>query len=80
MSGLSSNTALESGLYRNKWLLGGLSLGILLQTAVVYSETLNRLFHMVPIPPQDYLYIAAAASLVLWLEEGRKLIARRLPR
>ncbi len=50
-----------SALYRNKCLLGGLSLGILLQTAVVYSETLNRLFHTVPSPPQDYLYIVGGA-------------------
>ena len=75
-----TRSALGPALYRNKWLLGGLSLGILLQTAVVYSETLNRLFHTVPIPPQDYLFITAAASLVLWLEEGRKLLVRRLAR
>jgi len=72
-----TRSALGLRLFRNKWLLGGLSLGILLQLAVIYSETLNRLFHTVPIQPVDFLPIVAAASLVLWLEELRKLAARR---
>ncbi len=72
-----THSALGPGLLRNKWLLGGLILGIVLQGAVIYSEGLNRLFHTVPIPPADFLVIFAVASLVLWLEELRKLIVRR---
>jgi magnesium-transporting ATPase (P-type) len=72
-----TRSALGLALFRNKWLLGGLSLGVLLQFAVVYTETLNRLFHTTPIPPQNFLLIAATASLVLWLEEGRKFLVRR---
>ena len=63
-------------LFRNKWLIGGLTLGILLQLAVVYSEAMNKLFHTVPIAPADILPIIAAASLVLWAEETRKFIVR----
>jgi magnesium-transporting ATPase (P-type) len=73
----ASRSALRFGLVRNKWLLGGLGLSILLQLAVVYIEPLNRLFHTVPIPPADLLLIVAVASLVLWLEEIRKFIVRR---
>jgi Ca2+-transporting ATPase len=72
-----TRSALRFGLVRNKWLLGGLILGILLQLAVVYTPALNALFHTVPIPAADYLFIVAAASLVLWVEEIRKLFARR---
>jgi len=72
-----TRTSLSFGLIRNKWLLGGVSLGILLQLAVVYLPALNALFHTVPIPAGDYPLIIAAASLVLWVEEIRKLIARR---
>ncbi|MFZ0105973.1 MAG: HAD-IC family P-type ATPase [Thiobacillus sp.] len=72
-----TRSALRFGLIRNKWLLGGLILGILLQIAVVYTPALNALFHTVPIPAADYLLIIAAASLVLWVEEIRKLFARR---
>jgi len=71
-----TRSALGMRLFRNKWLFGGLSLSIALQLAVVYSETLNRLFHTVPIPPGDFVPIIAAASLVLWLEELRKLASR----
>jgi Ca2+-transporting ATPase len=67
-------------LFRNKWLIGGLTLGVLLQFAVIYSEPMNKLFHTVPLPPADFLPIIAAASLVLWLEEARKLIVRKLSR
>jgi Ca2+-transporting ATPase len=63
-------------LFRNKWLIGGLTIGILLQLAVVYSESLNRLFHTVPISPADILPIIALSSLVLWAEEARKLVVR----
>jgi Ca2+-transporting ATPase len=64
------------GLLRNRWLLGGLALSVVLQWAVVYTEPLNQLFHTVPIPPADLLPMVAAASLVLWAEEVRKGIAR----
>jgi len=72
-----TRSTLRLGVLRNRWLMGGLALGILLQFAVIYAPPLNESFHTVPIPPADLLLIAACASLVLWLEEIRKLIARR---
>lgn len=71
-----TRSSLRFGLVRNKWLLGGLSLGILLQAAVIYSPVLNKLFHTTPIPLGDYPAIILAASLVLWVEEIRKFLAR----
>ena len=70
-------SALNLGLLKNYWLLGGLMLGNLLQFAVIYSEHLNRIFHTVPIPLHDIFLIGAVASLVLWAEELRKFLARR---
>jgi Ca2+-transporting ATPase len=72
-----TRSALRLGLMRNKWLMGGLALGILLQFAVIYAPPLNASFHTVPIPPADLLSVVACASLVLWLEELRKIFARR---
>ena len=72
-----TRSALNLSLIRNKWLLGGVVLGILLQGAVIYAEGLNQLFHTVPIPPADFVLILTTASLVLWLEEVRKFLARR---
>ena len=74
----ATQSVFSNRLIRNKWLIGGLLIGILLQFSVIYSETMNALFHTVPIPPADFLPIIAAASLVLWFEEIRKLITRQL--
>ena len=72
----ATRSALQFGIFRNRWLLGGLSLSIVLQAAVLYWPPLNELFHTVPIPPADLLPIVAVASLVLWTEELRKLFVR----
>ena len=70
-----TRSALQLGILRNRWLLGGLSLSIFLQGAVLYWPPLNALFHTVPIPPADLLPIVAVASLVLWT--GRSTQAGR---
>ncbi len=61
----------------NRWLLGGLVLGNLLQLAVVYWAPLGRLFHTTPFGLPVAIALGAVASLVLWVEELRKWIARR---
>lgn len=63
-------------LLANRWLLGGLLIGIALQAAVVYLPLLNRVFHTVPIEPGALVAMVAVASLVLWVEELRKLVVR----
>jgi Ca2+-transporting ATPase len=77
----TTRSVLRLGIWRNKWLMGGLVLANGLQLAVVYWEPLNRLFHTVPIPAADFLLIGAVASVVLWTEELRKLLTglRRSP-
>jgi magnesium-transporting ATPase (P-type) len=70
-------TALSFDLFRGPWLLGGLVLGNALQISVIYVPALNHIFHTMPIPPGEALAIGAAASVVLWTEELRKLSVRR---
>jgi len=65
---------------RNRWLLGGLSLSVLLQALVLYAPPMNALFHTVPLPPESLLPLLGLASVVLWAEEARKLWARTLRR
>jgi P-type Ca2+ transporter type 2C len=72
----ATRSTLRFSIFRNRWLLGGLSLSIVLQAAVLYWPPLNELFHTVPILPADLLSIVAVASLVLWVEEARKLFVR----
>jgi Ca2+-transporting ATPase len=72
-----TRTALRLAIFKNKWLLGGLVLGNILHALVIYTTPMNRLFHTVPIPLPDFFLIGAVASLVLWVEEIRKLLRRR---
>jgi Ca2+-transporting ATPase len=62
---------------RNGWLLGGLAASIVLQLLVLYVPWLNGLFHTLPPDPGTLLLLVALASSVLWVEELRKLLARR---
>jgi magnesium-transporting ATPase (P-type) len=73
-------SAFGLGLGRNPWLLAGLLGGIALQAAVLYVPVMQRLFHTTPLSALQLLWILAAGSLVLWVEELRKLVARRRPR
>jgi len=68
------------GLLRNPWLLGGLVVGNLLQIAVVFWPPLGRVFYTVPFSPQELVALGVVGSLVLWVEELRKLVMRRRER
>ena len=70
-------SALSLSLFKNGWLLGGLIVGNLLHVLVIYTEPMNRIFHTVPIPMFNFFLIGAVASVVLWVEEARKCLARR---
>jgi magnesium-transporting ATPase (P-type) len=69
-------SALALGVLRNRWLVGGLLLSVLLQAAVLYLPALNTMFHTVPLSAQALLPLLALASSVLWVEEARKALAR----
>jgi len=72
----ATRSALRLGILRNRWLLAGLSLSLLLQALVLYAPPLNTLFHTVPLPLATLLPLLALASVVLWVEEARKLWVR----
>jgi Ca2+-transporting ATPase len=78
---LNCRSALKSSLnldvLKNVWLVGGLLLGNLLHLFVIYSETMNHIFHTVPIPLADIFLLGLIGSSVLWVEEIRKWFARR---
>jgi hypothetical protein len=78
---LNCRSELRSGLslsvLRNRWLLGGLLLGNLLQVAVVYWRPLGDVFHTAPIDLDMLGWLFVAALPVLGVEEARKWAARR---
>ena len=73
----ATRSAFTSDLLKNRWLVGGLALSIALQGLVIYWPPMNTLFHTAAIPAAHLALIPLVASLVLWCEELRKLIARR---
>ena len=64
------------GLFKNRWLFFGLLVGNVLHMGVVFLPQLNRIFHTVPMPLSEVFLIGSVASLVLWVEELRKLWVR----
>jgi Ca2+-transporting ATPase len=75
-----SKSALTLGVLRNPWLVGGLVIGNLLQIAVVFWSPLGRVFHTVPLGLEGVVELGVVGSLVLWVEELRKLVVRRRDR
>ncbi len=73
-------SALNLSVLRNPWLLGGLVAGNLLQVAVVFWAPLGRVFHTVPFSLAEVVQLGLVGSLVLWVEEARKLVVRRRER
>ncbi len=73
-------SALSLTLLKNRWLIGALVVSNLLHVAVVFWTPLAEVFHTVPIDLHEVLAIGAVASLVLWVEELRKLVVRRRDR
>ena len=60
--------------------VAGLLAGNLLQIAVVFWAPLARVFHTVPIGAAEVFALGVVGSLVLWVEEIRKLFVRRRTR
>lgn len=72
------HSAFSWNVLKNPWLIGGLVIGNLLHAAVIYWTPLSQFFHTVPIDAEPFFAIGAVASLVLWVEELRKFIARKI--
>ncbi|MBK8093392.1 MAG: HAD-IC family P-type ATPase [Verrucomicrobiaceae bacterium] len=73
----ATRSSLSLDVLKNHWLIGGMLLGNVLHLLVIYTDTLNHVFHTVPIPLADFLLLALIGSSVLWTEEIRKWFARR---
>ena len=78
---LNCRSAMRSSLsldvLKNRWLVGGLLLGVALHFLVIYMPSFNRVFHTVPIAPGGLLLLVILGSGVLWTEEIRKFLVRR---
>ena len=72
----SDYTSAFRHLFSNWLLWGAVALSIGLQIAVVYVPFLNTAFGTTPIGATDWALCIAMASMVLWVDELKKLILR----
>lgn len=73
-------SAITMSLLKNRWLLGGLLVGNLLQFTVVFWRPLGDVLRTTPFGFREFVLLGVVASLVLWTEELRKLVVRRKAR
>jgi Ca2+-transporting ATPase len=69
-----------SGLAHTKWTWAAVLASVALQAIVVYVPPLRAAFGTTPLDAGDWLLCAAAASVLLWVHEITKLVARRRDR
>ena len=63
--------------FTNHWLWLSIALSVVLQCVVLYVPAMQRAFGTVALMPMDWARCIVAASAVLWVQEGAKLIHRR---
>ena len=63
-------------LFVNRWLWGSIGLAVVLQVAVVEAPFLQAAFSTKPLDVTHWAIVVAMSSLVLWVDEIRKLIRR----
>ena len=76
----SDRTSAFHRLFTNRWLWGAIALSALLQVAVVQLPFLNDAFGTTPLGLDEWLICIGLASVVLWADEAKKLVERRLGR
>jgi Ca2+-transporting ATPase len=76
----SDRTSAFHHLFTNPLLWGAIALSLLLQIAVVQLPFMNDAFDTTPLGVGDWLICVGLASIVLWADELKKLLERRLRR
>ena len=71
-------TVFKLGLFRNRWLLLGISIGVLLQLAVIYLPPLQTAFSTVPLKAWQWGVALGAGAMLFTIEELRKVFFPRL--
>ncbi|KAA9154735.1 cation-translocating P-type ATPase [Microbacterium lushaniae] len=72
----SAESSAARGLFSNPWLWGAVTLAVVLQVAVVSLPPLQAAFGTATLPFGHWIVCLGMASVVLWVEEARKLFVR----
>jgi magnesium-transporting ATPase (P-type) len=65
-------------LFTNAWLWGAVALSLGLQILVVQIPLFNAAFGTRPLSPGAWATCVGLASMVLWADEAKKLVGRRM--
>ncbi|HEY4607045.1 MAG TPA: cation-translocating P-type ATPase, partial [Acidimicrobiia bacterium] len=76
----SDRTSAFHNFFTNRLLWAAIAVSVLLQVLVVHVPVLNDGFDTTPLTAVEWLICAGLASLVLWANEAKKLLDRRLRR
>ncbi len=76
----SETTSAFHGLFANRWLWGAIALGLVLQVAVVEVPFLQVAFGTASLNLLHWAVCIGLASVVLWYDELRKVVLRRMRR
>jgi calcium-translocating P-type ATPase len=66
------------GLLRNRWVLAGIAAEIAVVLGLILLPPLQAVFGLVPPGPAEWALVLAFPPVILLLDEGRKLVRRRL--
>jgi magnesium-transporting ATPase (P-type) len=72
-------SAFRTSLKKNKWILLGIASQISIISLLIYAPPMHALFGTAPLGMFEWAFLASLAVTVLFVEEIRKLFARRLP-
>jgi Ca2+-transporting ATPase len=72
------HSAFSRSTFQNRWLWVSLGAVILLQVGVTHFGPMQSLFDTMSISFVEWLVCIAVASSVLFVEEARKIVARRI--
>lgn len=70
----SENSIFKAGLFKNKYLIGAISLGILLQLIVVVIPKVSKIFNTVLLNSTQWIYVFLISILPIVIMEGQKKI------
>lgn len=73
---VEASTAFNSRFFNNRLLWAAVGGSLVLLILAVHWPPAQRLFDTTPLTPMQWALATGVASLILWLEEARKLLAR----
>lgn len=73
-------SVLRAGFFSNRWMIGAVSLTVLLQLALMYTPFLQRFFNTQALSPRDLAIVLVVSSIIFFVVEFEKWVTRVLSR